>query len=61
MEELKILQRGHGEWAEPMAPTAGRVGKVLQIYHDGDLKVGVNLVFEVIHNSFLVISGQSQV
>ncbi len=30
---------GHGEWAEAMAPTLGKIGRVQQIYHDNDLKV----------------------
>ncbi|XP_026301628.1 E3 ubiquitin-protein ligase MIB1 isoform X1 [Apis cerana] len=41
IEKIKLLQRGHGEWAEAMAPTMGKIGRVLQIYHDGDLKVEV--------------------
>ncbi|KAG7208703.1 hypothetical protein KM043_014906 [Ampulex compressa] len=41
LEKIKLLQRGHGEWAEAMAPTMGKIGRVLQIYHDGDLKVEV--------------------
>lgn len=41
LERTKILQRGHGEWAEAMSPTLGKVGRVQQIYHDGDLKVEV--------------------
>ncbi|RWS13087.1 E3 ubiquitin-protein ligase mind-bomb-like protein [Dinothrombium tinctorium] len=40
-EMTKILQRGHGEWAEAMAPTLGKIGRVQQIYHDNDLKVDV--------------------
>ncbi|XP_055349555.1 E3 ubiquitin-protein ligase MIB1-like isoform X2 [Paramacrobiotus metropolitanus] len=40
-ERVKILQRGHGEWAEAMLPTLGKVGRVQQLYHDGDLKVEV--------------------
>ena len=40
-ERMKILQRGHGEWAEAMAPTMGKIGRVQQIYHDNDLKVEV--------------------
>lgn len=39
LERIKILQRGHGEWAEAMAPTLGKIGRVQQIYHDNDLKV----------------------
>lgn len=40
-ERVKTLQRGHGEWAEAMAPTLGQIGRVQQIYHDNDLKVEV--------------------
>lgn len=41
LERIKILQRGHGEWAEEMIPTLGKVGRVQQVYHDNDLKVEV--------------------
>ncbi|XP_014677222.1 PREDICTED: E3 ubiquitin-protein ligase MIB1-like isoform X2 [Priapulus caudatus] len=41
-ERIKMLQRGHGEWAEAMMPTLGKIGRVQQIYHDGDLKVEVS-------------------
>jgi E3 ubiquitin-protein ligase mind-bomb len=41
LERIKILQRGHGEWAEAMIPTLGKVGRVQQIYYDKDLKVEV--------------------
>eukprot|EP00094_Tigriopus_californicus_P008731 TCALIF_08416-PA protein Name:"Similar to mib1 E3 ubiquitin-protein ligase mib1 (Xenopus laevis)" AED:0.20 eAED:0.20 QI:0/0/0/1/1/1/7/0/699 len=41
VERMKVLQRGHGEWAEAMAPTLGMIGRVQQIYHDNDLKVEV--------------------
>ncbi|XP_039281287.1 E3 ubiquitin-protein ligase MIB1 isoform X3 [Nilaparvata lugens] len=41
LERIKVLQRGHGEWAEAMAPTLGKIGRVQQIYHDNDLKVEV--------------------
>ncbi|KAK7508223.1 hypothetical protein BaRGS_00000462 [Batillaria attramentaria] len=40
-ERIKALQRGHGEWAEAMMPTLGKIGRVQQIYHDNDLKVEV--------------------
>ncbi|XP_011445686.1 E3 ubiquitin-protein ligase MIB1-like isoform X2 [Crassostrea angulata] len=40
-EKIKLLQRGHGEWAEAMMPTLGKIGRVQQIYHDSDLKVEV--------------------
>ncbi|XP_008212555.1 E3 ubiquitin-protein ligase MIB1 isoform X1 [Nasonia vitripennis] len=41
LDKIKLLQRGHGEWAEAMTPTLGKIGRVQQIYHDGDLKVEV--------------------
>lgn len=41
LERIKILQRGHGEWADEMIPTLGKVGRVQQVYHDNDLKVEV--------------------
>ena len=41
-ERMKVLQRGHGEWADAMAPTLGKIGRVQQIYHDNDLKVEVS-------------------
>ncbi|XP_022097091.1 E3 ubiquitin-protein ligase MIB1-like [Acanthaster planci] len=41
LERIKALQRGHGEWAEAMLPTLGKIGRVQQIYHDNDLKVEV--------------------
>ncbi|XP_053689884.1 E3 ubiquitin-protein ligase mind-bomb isoform X2 [Sabethes cyaneus] len=41
LERIKILQRSHGEWAEAMLPTLGKVGRVQQVYHDNDLKVEV--------------------
>jgi E3 ubiquitin-protein ligase mind-bomb len=41
LERIKLLQRGHGEWAEAMIPTLGKVGRVTQIYYDKDLKVEV--------------------
>ena len=39
---FKVLQRAHGEWAEAMVPTLGKIGRVQQIYHDNDLKVEVS-------------------
>ena len=38
---FQVLQRAHGEWAEAMVPTLGKIGRVQQIYHDNDLKVEV--------------------
>ncbi|KAG1650956.1 E3 ubiquitin-protein ligase mind-bomb [Nymphon striatum] len=38
---LYTYQRGHGEWAEAMTPTLGKIGRIQQIYHDNDLKVEV--------------------
>ena len=41
LEKMKILQRGHGEFAEAMVSTLGKIGRVLQVYSDNDLKVEV--------------------
>lgn len=41
VDRIKILQKGHGEWADAMGPTLGKIGRVQQIYHDHDLKVDV--------------------
>ncbi|XP_074027199.1 E3 ubiquitin-protein ligase mind-bomb [Leptinotarsa decemlineata] len=41
MERVKMLQRGHGDWADGMSATLGKVGHVQQIYNDNDLKVEV--------------------
>lgn len=42
IEKLKILQRGHGEYAEAMLDTLGKIGHVLQVYSDNDLKIEVD-------------------
>lgn len=42
LEKVKILQRGHGEFAESMIPTLGKIGRVLQVYSDNDLKVEID-------------------
>ena len=42
VERIQILQKGHGEWAEGMLPTLGKIGRVQHIYHDNDLKINVN-------------------
>ncbi|XP_050439375.1 E3 ubiquitin-protein ligase mib1 [Adelges cooleyi] len=41
LQRVKTLQRGHGEWADAMSMTLGKIGIVQQIYDDGDLKVAV--------------------
>ncbi|XP_073842665.1 E3 ubiquitin-protein ligase mind bomb 1 isoform X2 [Musca autumnalis] len=41
VESIKQLQRGHGEWADAMQLTLGKLGRVQQVYHDNDLKVEV--------------------
>jgi len=42
LEKMKILQKGHGEFADAMIETLGKIGRVLQIYSDNDLKVEVD-------------------
>jgi len=41
-EQVSTFQLGHGEWTEAMIPTLGKIGRVHQVYQDGDLKVEVN-------------------
>jgi len=40
-ELVKRLQYGHGEWASEMSVALGKVGQVLKIYSDGDVRVAV--------------------
>ena len=39
---VKRLQRGHGEWADVMIKSLNKIGKIIDIYHDDDLKVLIN-------------------
>ncbi|XP_044752526.1 E3 ubiquitin-protein ligase MIB2 isoform X2 [Coccinella septempunctata] len=39
MEKVRQLQKGHGEWIDIMQNTLGKLGKVLKVYSDGDLRV----------------------
>lgn len=41
LDRLKMLQIGHGEFCEAMIGTLGRIGRVNQVYHDGDIKIEV--------------------
>ncbi|CAG0916950.1 unnamed protein product [Notodromas monacha] len=41
LEQMKLLQRGHGEWTDGMFSTLGRIGRVLKVYADNDLKIEV--------------------
>lgn len=41
IQAVKDLQKGHGEWTENMKAALGKVGKVLKVYVDGDLRVAV--------------------
>lgn len=38
---VKDLQHSHGEWIESMHGILGKVGKVVKVYADGDLRVSV--------------------
>ncbi|XP_060518336.1 E3 ubiquitin-protein ligase MIB2 isoform X2 [Cylas formicarius] len=38
-EKVKELQKGHGEWIDIMKNSLGKLGKVLKVYSDGDLRV----------------------
>lgn len=39
VEMVKELQKGHGEWIEIMRNSLGKLGKILKVYSDGDLRV----------------------
>ena len=38
---VKELQQSHGEWIEQMRHILGKIGKVVKVYADGDLRVSV--------------------
>uniref|UniRef100_A0A1Y1NC46 RING-type E3 ubiquitin transferase n=1 Tax=Photinus pyralis TaxID=7054 RepID=A0A1Y1NC46_PHOPY len=39
LDRVKELQKGHGEWIDIMKNALGKLGKVLKVYSDGDLRV----------------------
>ncbi|XP_036918090.1 E3 ubiquitin-protein ligase MIB2 isoform X2 [Sturnira hondurensis] len=41
LDTVKRLQAGHSEWTDDMAPALGRVGKVVKVFGDGNLRVAV--------------------
>ncbi|XP_075406092.1 E3 ubiquitin-protein ligase MIB2 isoform X3 [Tenrec ecaudatus] len=41
LDAVKRLQAGHGEWTDDMAPALGRVGKVVKVFGNGNLRVAV--------------------
>ncbi|XP_036855491.1 E3 ubiquitin-protein ligase MIB2 isoform X2 [Manis javanica] len=41
LDTVKQLQAGHGEWTDDMAPALGRIGKVVKVFRDGNLRVAV--------------------
>ncbi|XP_028968353.1 E3 ubiquitin-protein ligase MIB1 [Galendromus occidentalis] len=41
VERLKMLQQGHGDWADAMLLSVGKIGRVRQVYSNGDVKVQV--------------------
>lgn len=40
--KVKELQKSHGEWIEQMRGALGKMGKVVKVYADGDLRVTVD-------------------
>lgn len=40
--KVKRLQKGHGEWTDKMLPLLGKVGKVIEVFGDNNVKVAVN-------------------
>lgn len=47
LKQFKELQDGHGEYVENMKPALGKLGKVIKIYTDGDLRVSISLEIDV--------------
>ncbi|KAG8505495.1 E3 ubiquitin-protein ligase MIB2, partial [Galemys pyrenaicus] len=41
LDTVKRLQAGPGEWTDDTAPALGRVGKVVKVFGDGNLRVAV--------------------
>ncbi|KAK9759062.1 Mind bomb SH3 repeat domain [Popillia japonica] len=39
VEKVKELQKGHGEWIDIMKNSLGKLGKIVKVYADGDLRV----------------------
>ncbi|XP_063229552.1 E3 ubiquitin-protein ligase MIB2 [Bacillus rossius redtenbacheri] len=39
LAQVRDYQKGHGEWIEVMKSALGKLGKVIKIYTDGDLRV----------------------
>lgn len=39
MAKVQLLQRGHGEWVGIMRNALGKMGKVIKVYDDGDLRI----------------------
>ncbi|KAF5271379.1 hypothetical protein FQA39_LY08177 [Lamprigera yunnana] len=42
IDKVKELQKGHGEWIDIMKTALGKLGKVLKVYSDGDLRVQID-------------------
>jgi E3 ubiquitin-protein ligase mind-bomb len=41
VEKVKEYQEGHGDWVDSMIHTLGKVGRVIEVYSDGDLKIDI--------------------
>nr|CAD7425712.1 unnamed protein product [Timema monikensis] len=41
LEQVRDFQKGHGEWVEVMKGALGKLGKVIKIYFDDDLRVSI--------------------
>ncbi|XP_055385955.1 E3 ubiquitin-protein ligase MIB2 [Condylostylus longicornis] len=39
VSKVQQLQKGHGEWIEPMKTVLGKTCKVVKVYSDGDLRI----------------------
>ncbi|XP_067011890.2 E3 ubiquitin-protein ligase MIB2 [Anabrus simplex] len=41
LAKVRDYQKGHGEWVDVMKNALGKLGKVIKIYSDGDLRVSI--------------------
>ena len=54
---IKRLQRGHGEWADVMAKSLNKIGKIVDIYHDDDLKVLINgILYTILYTLDFIVN-----
>uniref|UniRef100_H2YAN6 RING-type E3 ubiquitin transferase n=1 Tax=Ciona savignyi TaxID=51511 RepID=H2YAN6_CIOSA len=60
VDQVKSLQRGHGEWSESMLTALGKIGRVQQVYPDSDIKVDVSGTSWIFNPVLLIKVDQGQ-